>query len=202
MSTCPAKTTQAWYNTFMLDYFKIINQYYTPGTRTYKIYVVHVTLVTCKALQIARHLQLPPEEQTFIEEAAMLHDLGVFQTNSPKMDCTGTDPYIRHGVDGAALLRAQGLENHARVAERHLGVGLTRDYIIAHDFPLPHQDFVPTTLPEKIITYADCFFSKREATLWIEDDFATVISELESYGPDQATIFRQWHEQFEPERKD
>ena len=183
----------------MLDYFKLINQYYTPGTRTYKIYVVHVVLVTNKALRIARQLELPPAEQEFIEEASMLHDLGVCQTDSPKMDCTGPDPYIRHGVDGAALLRQAGLERHARVAERHLGVGLTRDYIIAQNFPLPHQDFVPETLPEQIITYADTFFSKREATLWVEDTPATIIAELSAYSPEQAAIFRRWQAQFEPE---
>jgi len=182
----------------MLDYFKIINQYYTPGTRTYKIYVVHVVLVTNKALGIGRRLGLPASELEFIEEAAMLHDLGVCQTNSPKMDCTGDGPYITHGIKGAAILRAAGLERHALVAERHVGVGLTKKEIEARNLPLPAQDFVPQTRAEQIITYADLFFSKRETTLWKQDSPAEVEAELASYGPEQVEVFRRWQQEFEP----
>ncbi|MBQ6436296.1 HDIG domain-containing protein [bacterium] len=181
----------------MLDYFKIINQYYRPGTRTYKIYVVHVTLVTNKALQIARRLGLSEAEQEFIEEAAMLHDIGVCQTNSPKMDCTGEGAYITHGVQGAEMLRQAGLEKHALVAERHVGVGLTKHEIEERHLPLPAQDFIPQTLAEQIITYADLFFSKREKTLWVEDTPEQIEAELASFGEEQVAVFRRWREQFE-----
>ena len=181
----------------MLNYFSLINQYYSPETRTYKIYTVHVTLVANKALQIARRLNLPAEQQQFIEEAAMLHDIGVIKTNSPKMDCTGEAPYIQHGILGAAMLREHGLEAHALVAERHVGVGLTKQEIEQRQLPLPAQDFVPHSLAEQIITYADLFFSKREATLWREDTPAEIVAELDSYGPEQADVFRGWQAKFE-----
>lgn len=180
----------------MLDYLSLINKYYQVGTRTYKIFLVHAVLVTNKALAIARRLNLSDEEKTFIEEAAMLHDLGVFQVDSPKMDCTGDLPYIAHGVAGAAILRAENLPEHAKVAERHVGVGLTKQEIETRQLPLPTQDFIPTSLAEKIITYADLFFSKREATLWQEDSPEEIIAELREYGEDQAQIFENWRQEF------
>ena len=180
----------------MRDYFSLINQYYTPGTRTYKIYVIHVTLVTNKALSIARRLNLDPQTQAFIEEASMLHDIGVCQTHSPKMDCTGEDEYITHGVKGAAILRQAGWVEHALVAERHVGVGLTKKEITARSLPLPAKDFIPESLPEQIITYADLFFSKREATLWQEETPEQIRAELVQYGSEQAAIFDKWREEF------
>ncbi|MDO5561157.1 MAG: HDIG domain-containing protein [bacterium] len=180
----------------MLDYFAIINKYYQPGTRTYKIFTVHAILVTNKALKIARRLNLSAQEQEFIEEAAMLHDIGVFKVNSAKMDCVGDLPYIAHGVAGAEILRQENLPQHAQVAERHVGVGLTKKEISARQLPLPTQDFLPETQAEKIITYADLFFSKREATLWKEDTPEEIEAELNGFGPEQTATFRAWRTEF------
>jgi uncharacterized protein len=57
-------------------------------------------------------------------------------------------------------LREEGFTRHARVAERHTGSGLTKEQIIAQGLPLPAEDFVPETIEEKVICYADKFFSK------------------------------------------
>lgn len=180
----------------MLDYFSLINKYYQPDSITYKIFVVHAVLVTNKALQIARKLNLSAEELVFIEEAGMLHDLGVCQVNSPKMACTGELSYLEHGVAGAALLRAEGLEKHALVAERHIGVGLTKEEIIKRKLPLPARNFLPESLPEQIITFADCFFSKREATLWHEESPETIKAELVAFGKEQLRVFEHWERKF------
>ena len=182
----------------MINYFEIIDEVIgAPTSRTYKIYVVHATLVTNKALQIARRLNLGKESLTFIEEAGMLHDIGVVRVDSAKMDCVGDLPYIAHGVEGAKILRARGLEEHAKLAERHVGVGLTAAEIEERDLPLPRGiDYVPTSIEEQIVTYADLFFSKREATLWREDSFVEIEAELAGYGGDQVEIFREWGRKF------
>jgi uncharacterized protein len=183
----------------MLDYFALINKYYTPGTLTYKILVVHALLVTNKALKTARKLNLSPEEQTFIEEAAMLHDIGVIKVDSPKMACHGAKTYIEHGVEGRKMLETENLMQHGAVAARHVGVGFTLDEIIARDLPLPHEDLRPQTLAEEIITYADMFFSKREATLWLEDSVAEVEADIKSFPSSNErmlTTFRDWHSRF------
>ena len=58
------------------------------------------------------------------------------------------------------MLRERGLNQHARVAERHTGTGLRKEEIIRRNLPLPHEDFVPETMEEQVICYADKFFSK------------------------------------------
>jgi uncharacterized protein len=186
----------------MLDYFALINEYYQPGTRAYKIFVVHAILVTNKALAIARKLGLSEKEQQFIEEAAMLHDLGVFKVNSPKMDCVGELPYICHGIIGQEILLKHELPRHASVAANHVGVGFTKEEIVSRELPLPHQDLLPTNLAEEIITYADMFFSKREATLWQEDSVAEVEKDIASFpsaNDRMLQTFRDWFRRFEHE---
>jgi uncharacterized protein len=190
----------------MLNYLTIINQYIEPGTLTSKIYLIHAVLVTNKALAIGRKLELGREQLEFIEEAAMLHDLGVVKVQAPKMACQGELPYICHGVAGGELLRAMDLERHARVAERHVGVGLTAVEIKARSLPLPEKDFVPVSLAEKIITYADLFFSKSEnreegKSLWREESAQMVMAELAGFGEEQVEIFQQWRREFEGVRK-
>ena len=52
----------------------------------------------------------------------MLHDIGIIFTDAPALDCHGTEPYMRHGIIGADLLRSDGVDEYlARVAERHTG---------------------------------------------------------------------------------
>jgi uncharacterized protein len=181
----------------MLNYFALIHKYYTPEKRSYKIFVVHAVLVTAKALAIGRKLGFTPKELEFLQEASMLHDLGVCAVNAPKIGCHGDLPYIAHGVAGAKLLRKHGLEAHARVAERHVGVGLTKVEIEARGLPLPHQDFIPVTQAEKVITYADSFFSKsNEALIWYEETSAQIKKELATFGPEQVKVFAAWEKEF------
>jgi uncharacterized protein len=99
-------------------------------------------------------------DKVFLEEAAMLHDIGIYQCNAPSIHCHGSEPYIKHGTIGADILRKEGFPRHARVAERHTGTGLTRQQIERQQLPLPHEDFVPETLEEEIVCYADKYYSK------------------------------------------
>ncbi|MDE7153846.1 MAG: HDIG domain-containing protein [Muribaculaceae bacterium] len=144
----------------MADYNKIIDKYYPVGSPLRDIYLRHCQGVAEMAVEIVRAKRLPLSEEE-VREAAMLHDIGVFMTDAPSIECHGTEPYIRHGILGAELLRREGYpEADARVAERHTGSGLTRAEIEARDLPLPHIDLVPETLLERVVCYADKFYSK------------------------------------------
>ena len=58
------------------------------------------------------------------------------------------------------ILRNEHLpESYARVCERHTGAGLTLHDILSQNLPLPHHDLQPETIEEKLICYADKFFS-------------------------------------------
>ena len=97
----------------------IIKKYYPESSDAYRILVTHSRSVADKALALAR---LHPEmnlDLTFIEEAAMLHDIGIFLCNAPDIDCHGEADYICHGYLGADLMRKEGYPRHALVCESH-----------------------------------------------------------------------------------
>lgn len=120
----------------------------------------HCRQVTDLALEIAHRLKLPLNDLE-IEEAAMLHDIGIFLTDAPDIGCTGKSPYIMHGFLGGKLLREEGFsEETARVAERHTGAGITNDEIVSQSLSLPPGNYMPETLLERLICYADKFYSK------------------------------------------
>ena len=143
-----------------MDYNKIIDKYYPEANQLRDIFFTHSTLVAKRSLAICdAHPELHLDRQ-FVEEAAMLHDIGIFRCDAPGICCHGMEPYLRHGLIGGEIMRSEGFPRHARVCERHTGAGLTREEIINQDLPLPHQDFLPETLEEKLVCYADKFYSK------------------------------------------
>ena len=177
-----------------MDYQAIINKYYPEDNELRHILLVHSRAVADKALAIAdRHPELSLDRQ-FIEEAAMLHDIGIVRCNAPGIQCFGTEPYICHGRIGAEMLRAEGFPRHARVCERHTGAGITRSQIIAQKLPLPQQDFLPETMEEKVICYADKFFSKSH--LDEEKTIEQAIASLSKFGEEGVARFREWVKMF------
>ena len=147
----------------MLDCLSIIQRYYTPGNDDYRVLVVHSRQVADLAVAIAGRLieRHVPIDIEFVEEAAMLHDIGMCRTDAPGIYCHGTEPYILHGILGRKMLDSMGLYRHGRVCERHTGAGITADEIVAQHLPIePPRDLLPETLEEKVICYADKFFSK------------------------------------------
>ena len=120
--------------------------------------ISHLILTTQTALKIARILKV--QEKTvdcdFILAGALLHDIGRCRSHR-----------LNHGIIGAQILREEGLaEELARIAENHLFGGITK--YEARKLGLPFQDYLPVTLEEKIITYADNI-SKKEPLLSIDE---------------------------------
>ena len=178
-----------------MNYNLLIDKYYPEDNELRHILINHSQSVARKALQIVSyHPELHLDAQ-FIEEAAMLHDLGIFRTDAPGIQCFGSEPYICHGRLGAEILRQKGYERHARVCERHTGAGITCEEIIKQQLPLPHQDFLPETLEEKVICYADKFFSKTH--LDKEKTIEKAEKSLMKFGEEGVSRFREWERMFE-----
>ncbi len=178
-----------------MNYQHIIDKYYNEDADLRRILVVHSQSVARRALRIAdKHPELHLD-RPFIEEAAMLHDIGIIRCDAPGILCHGTEPYIRHGLLGAEMLRAEGYERHARVCERHTGAGLPLDEIIAQGLPLPHRDLQPETLEEQVICYADKFYSKTR--LDREKTIAEAARGLAKFGEAGVQRFMRWTEMFE-----
>ncbi|MBO5085716.1 MAG: HDIG domain-containing protein [Paludibacteraceae bacterium] len=175
--------------------YEIIEKYYIPGSDLYNILVKHSEAVRDKALALARRHPELGLDLEFIAEAAMLHDIGILETDAPGIKCFGTHRYIEHGYLGAEMMRREGLHRHALVCERHTGTGLRLADIIARDLPVPHRELSPVTLEEQLICYADKFFSKTR--LDTEDSYERVEKKMQKWGEESVKQLRHWREIFE-----
>lgn len=107
--------------------------------------VAHSKKVRRIALRVAKEL----EENGFdvdlklVGKGALLHDIGRSATHD-----------LEHGYIGGRILREEGEgEEVARIAERHVLGGISREE--AERMGMPARDFIPQTLEEKVVCYAD-----------------------------------------------
>lgn len=176
-----------------IDPLCIISKYLDQGSLAYRILVEHGRAVADKSILIARCVADLYPDLAFIEEAAMLHDIGIFMTREPRLGCNGDKDYICHGYLGREMLDQEGLPAHGLVCERHIGVGLTVRDIQRQHLPIPQREMMPTTLEEKIICYADKFFSKRIEALREEKGLEEVRKNIAHYGQDHLDRFEALH---------
>jgi uncharacterized protein len=179
-----------------MDPHIIIGKYCNRNSLTFTILVEHSKMVVRKSLEIARRVKHMDPDEAFIEEAAMLHDIGIFMTCEPAIGCYGDREYICHGYLGRDLLEREGLPRHALVCERHVGLGLTLDDIERQKLKVPLRNMLPITLEEKIICYADKFYSKRIDALDREKPIEEVRKNIGKYGHDQLKRFDELHKLF------
>ncbi|MHA2364892.1 MAG: HD domain-containing protein [Candidatus Hodarchaeales archaeon] len=91
-------------------------------------------------LQSKPHLEI---EESTVHIGALLHDIG-----------RTTVQGINHGIKGANIIRAGKFpEKIAKIAERHIGAGIPKEEAI--QLGLPPKNYIPRTLEEKIVCYAD-----------------------------------------------
>ena len=185
-----------------MEYQALIDKYYPEedgapqSVALRRLLLKHSRQVADRCLTIVEkhpELQLDP---AFIETAAMLHDIGIRWCHAPSIFCNGTEPYIRHGLIGAELLRREGCdEAFARICERHTGTGLTRQQIERQQLPLPKADFVPETMAEQVVCYADKFYSKSRPDQVLT--VAETAQSLEKFGHEGVETFLAWAALFE-----
>lgn len=78
-----------------------------------------------------------------VKVGGLLHDIGRVKTHS-----------VRHGYLGGKLLRDRGIDERiARIAERHVGGGISNEE--AEKLGLPEGRYMPESLEEKIVCFAD-----------------------------------------------
>jgi uncharacterized protein len=180
----------------MMDCIEIIEKFYTPKTVLYNILVDHGLQVAEKALTVTDRLAHLKPDRDFIYESAILHDIGMVYTHVPQLGSFGNHPYIVHGILGRAMLEKFGLLRHAMVCERHIGLGLTVEDIRTQKLPLPLRNMVPVTLEEKIVCYADKFFSKSRSGNK-EKTKEEILQSLSRHGKDKVKKFLSWMDEFE-----
>lgn len=177
---------------------EIINRLYRNSRKARDILIEHSESVARKALEVGRAVSHLDPDLKFIEEAALLHDIGIIKTNAPLLGCHGNLSYICHGVEGRLMLEAEGLPAHALVSERHVGVGLSIKDIKASRLPLPLYDMLPLSLEEKIVCFSDKFFSKLGDKR--EKPINEVRASIALYGEDKEREFESMLKIFSPEK--
>ncbi len=107
--------------------------------------IAHCKAVTTLAVQIAKACKKKGlnVDKKLVEAGALLHDIGRSRTHA-----------VDHVIRGAEIARSLSLpEPVVSIIERHAGGGITLDE--AKKLGWPIKNYVPKTLEEKIVTYAD-----------------------------------------------
>ena len=183
----------------MNDYLALISKY-TQGEheQTVPAFIIHSALVTKKALDIAqKYMQKNPDvriDLRLLEEMGMLHDIGIFRTQTPPLFTRGQGPYITHFTHGADILESERLFRHAQAAKTHSDI--TKEEIVAQKLPLPAEDHVPTTPEEEIISLADKYYTKRFKELFYERSVEEIREYLAGYGQGAVTRFNELHAKY------
>jgi len=130
------------------------------------------------AVRLARRLKDKgyDVDMELVEIGAILHDIGRSKTHNAD-----------HAAVGGNMVRQLGIaESVARIVDRHIGAGIPEDE--ARALGLPDGVYVPETLEEKIVCYADKLIAgRREVDISVTiDDFA------EKMGRDHPSIERLW----------
>ena len=82
-------------------------------------------------------------DRAAVEAAALLHDVGRTRVQT-----------VWHGLRGSEMLRGEGVDDKvAEIVKRHVGAGLASDE--ARRLGLPEGDYVPRTLDQRIVCFAD-----------------------------------------------
>ncbi len=99
-----------------------------------------------------------------IKLGALLHDIGRAKTHG-----------LEHFVVSGEILRKEGVdEKVVKIAERHFSCGITAEE--AKALGLPERDFMPETLEEKIVAFADNLIFDRDRASF--EEFFEKLKEL------------------------
>ncbi|RMG70768.1 MAG: TIGR00295 family protein [Nitrospirae bacterium] len=104
--------------------------------------IAHIQAVKAVAMRLADEVRVTVDRELLLT-GAMLHDIGRSRTHG-----------IEHALVGARIARELGFpEAVIRIIERHIGSGITRQE--AEGLGLPPRDYLPETVEEKLVAYAD-----------------------------------------------
>ncbi len=174
----------------------LLARYYDPQSRAYALLKDHGEQVAQKALAVAQAVPTQHPDLEFVRTASLLHDIGIYLTRAPGLDCHGTEPYVRHGVLGRELLDRLGHPRHALVCERHVGAGISAADVRRFNLPLPARDMLPVSTEEVIVCYADKFFSKNGGGGSRAKSLEEITAGLRPHGKDQVERFMSWARMF------
>ncbi len=104
--------------------------------------VAHCIAVSATAVSVAGLVKVPVDRE-LVRRGGLFHDIGRARTHG-----------LDHAVAGVAIARELGFsEQLVLIIERHIGAGIPAEE--AARLGLPQKDYLPLTVEEKIVSYAD-----------------------------------------------
>ena len=165
---------------------RALHEKFAPSAAAFDLVYTHCQVVD----RVAADLLISGShtvDSALVHVGAMLHDIGVYALYGAdgRLDHAN---YVLHGILGYDLLQDAGLpEAVCRFCSCHTGVGLTRQDVLCQDLPLPPRDYLPATLEEELVMYADKFHSKTDPPQFLTADaYAT---EVRRFGDAKALRF-------------
>ncbi|WP_290623793.1 MULTISPECIES: TIGR00295 family protein [unclassified Archaeoglobus] len=132
----------------------------------------HCITVAKIALEIAEQIKRNGHnvDTNAVLKGALLHDIGRATTHDP----------FQHFIESAKILRREGVDERiVRIAERHFSAGLSAEE--AEKLGLEPKDYIPQTLEEKIVSFADNLaMSDRQGRF---EDFMRRLDEIDRRDP-------------------
>jgi uncharacterized protein len=142
--------------------------------------VAHCIAVSTIAVSLAGRVKVPLDRE-LVRQGGLFHDIGRARTHG-----------IDHAVAGVAIARELGFsEQLVLIIERHIGAGITAAEAVR--LGIPQKDYLPLTVEEKIVSYADNLTNGVREILFYEalDRFKNIL------GPDHEGVelfIKQHHE--------
>jgi uncharacterized protein len=163
-----------------------LHERHAPTPEALDVVYTHCRIVCDIAEQLHARSRLDVD-MGLVRAGALLHDVGVYRLYdaSGRLDHA---QYIRHGLLGHELLRAEGLpEAVCRFASHHTGVGITREDVLRQELPLPPADYVAETPEETLVMYADKFHTKTAPPAFLTA--AAYAAYVRRFGADKVAAF-------------
>jgi uncharacterized protein len=152
-----------------------LHQKYSHGVFKDKLLEIgwnHSLIVAEIAIQIADRIKREYKievDRKLLETGALIHDIGFYSCFDDKMEPKSN--YTIHGLLGYDIAKKDGLgEQIARFCLCHTTTGITKEDVNEQKMPMEARDYIPITLEEEIVSYADIFHSKGHPKLNKYDD--------------------------------
>lgn len=179
----------------MINPLDIIRKYYTLDSLAGQSLLIHSQLVRDKAQSLAiRHPEMDLDIP-FIPRRLPCSTTSGFFSRRPRTSVVSENIPTSATVIWEPIYSARkAFPAHALVCERHTGAGISLEMIKENHLPLPQRDMLPVTLEEKLIAFADKFYSKTNLTR--EKKLGKIRAEMAFYGEETAARFEEWCELF------
>jgi uncharacterized protein len=175
------------------DEIRALHEKHAPTKEAFDLVYTHCAIVWRIAEQLLSRADLGLDAE-LVRAGCLLHDIGVYRLYDAdgRLDHAS---YVRHGVLGHELLRAEGFpEAICRFCSHHTGMGLSRDDVRRQRLPLPVADYLAESGEEKLVMYADKFHTKSDPPAFVSA--TAYAASLRRFGADKAAAFAAMCETF------